>query len=437
MSLLEALRSRQRVRAPNNWDTGKFDAAALAVSAAFPGYEKTTTLSLTEIMTRLDAGVRLWDFESIKIGDVGLAIKAAFSHQMKVSEPVYDFLRCELEVTTNPVFLQALCEAYFEFWQPGAEETAWAAKVIQGRANFLPPNWVRCFRALPDALHPSAAPERIADAMIGQPNAFQWLVTSGVAAPHSGELMRLTHLAWLNALPEANTIERVKCILAWMFPAGRAPLDGEAAAKSIEKLLQPWIKSRPEPKLQSLLLNTLLDAYGDPRNQRAEFWPLVSTPHRRVIIRWLAGQSMDALLSIITKSTANHMWPPRHGFWKGLYDKGLIDEAWVALSPGAIGDAEEMFKSTGNPVYTMTSKQTARSRKDTCLLIMRIGPYTVLEGSHSYRLHVFLSADPAAPELYQDEYDAEALTLEVGHPNTCTHDAYGGWMRWAEQRLLR
>nr|WP_037085139.1 EH signature domain-containing protein [Rhizobium sp. CF080] len=220
-----------------------------------------------------------------------MAIKAAFSHQMKVPERVFKFLHGELEATTNPVFLQALCEAYIEFWRPGAEETSWIANVIQSRANFLPPNWVRCFRALPDVLHPSAAPERIADAMVRQADAFQWLVTSGIAAPHSGELMRLTHLAWLNALPETNTIERANGILAWMFPAGRAALEGEAAAKSIEKFLQPWIRARPEPEMQSLLLNTLLDAYGDPRNQRTEFWPLVSTPHRRVIIRWLAARA--------------------------------------------------------------------------------------------------------------------------------------------------
>jgi len=58
-----------------------------------------------------------------------------------------------------------------------------------------------------------------------------------------------------------------------------------------------------------------------------------------------------------------------------------------------------MFQRTGDAVYTMTSKQVARSRKDTCLLIMQIGRYTVLEGAHSYRFHVFKSTDPAAPKL--------------------------------------
>ncbi|WP_312795977.1 EH signature domain-containing protein [Tianweitania sp.] len=437
MSLLDALRTRQRVKTRDDWETTQFDAAALAVRSAFPGYEKAMPLALSEIVARLDAGVTRWDFQDVRAGDVGLAIKAAFARKIEVSGHLYRFLRSELEATTNPAFLQALCQAYFEAWRRGAEDTTWIAKVVQDRARCLPSNWARCFQALPEALDPSAAPELIAKAMTGKADAFQWLVASGIASPHSGELMRLSHLAWLDALPDADTVERAEGVLAWMLPVGRPPLQGEAAARSVEKLLQPWTKVRPQPEVQELLLGKLLDAYGDPRSQRAEFWPLVSAPHRRVIVRWLAGKSMDALLSIITKSTANHMWPPRHGFWKGLYEKGLIDEAWVALSPGAIADAEKMFKSTGDPVYTMTSRQTAKSRRDTCLLIMRIGPYTVLEGSHSYRLHVFLSADPSAPELYEEEYDAEALTLETGHRNTCTHDTHGGWMRWAEQRLLR
>ncbi|MCJ9751632.1 EH signature domain-containing protein [Neorhizobium sp. BETTINA12A] len=437
MSLLDALRSRQRVKTRDIWNTEKFDSAAFAVSVAFPGYEKTPTLSLDEVISRLESGVERWNFDDIKIGDVALAIKAAFSRQVKISNCVRDFLRGELDVTTNPVFLQALCEVYLEFWERGAAETAWIAKVVQDQARSLPPNWVRCFRALPDLLNPATAPELIAMRMVAEKDAFQWLLSHGIAAPHSGELMRLSHIAWLDALPEPKTVEQVQNISAWMLPVGRPPLEGEPAAKCVEKLLQPWLKVKPDSDVQTTLLDSLVQTYGDPRNQRAEFWPLVSLPHRRVVIRWLAGQSMDALLSIITQSTLNHMWPPRHSFWKGLYDKGLIDEAWVALSPSARADAEAMFQKTGDPVYTMTSKQVARTRKDTCLLIMRIGRYTVLEGSHSYRLHVFHSTDQAAPELYEDEYDAEALTLEVGHRDTCTHDAYGQWMRWAEQRLLR
>lgn len=249
--------------------------------------------------------------------------------------------------------------------------------------------------------------------------------------------MAAAHAAWLTALPEPRTMDSVRGLFYWLFPAGRPVLEGKAAARTIEKLLQPWLATMPPGELKEVILERVMPVYGDPRNQRADFWALVSAPHRKVLIRWLAGESMDALLSIITRSTANHMWPPRHAFWKGLYDRGLIDEAWIALSVAASADARAMFQKTGDPIYTMTSKQVAKSRKDTCLLIMRIGRYTVVEGSHDYRLHVFHSTDPAAPHFYEDEYDAEKLTLAMGHRDTRIHDAYGQWMKWAEERLLR
>ncbi|MBP1844340.1 hypothetical protein J2046_002599 [Rhizobium petrolearium] len=81
---------------------------------------------------------------------------------------------------------------------------------------------------------------------------------------------------------------------------------------------------------------------------------MVTPAHRKVVVRWLAGESIDALLAIITKSTQTHMWPPRHVFWKGLYDKGFVEEAWVALSPAAIRNAAVMFEETKDPIYTMT-----------------------------------------------------------------------------------
>ncbi|MFW8610151.1 EH signature domain-containing protein [Rhizobium beringeri] len=437
MSLLEALRSRRRIRTRDIWETAELDAAAIAVQTAFPGYEKTASLSLDQIISRLERGVESWDWADIKIGDVALAIRGVLSRQVRVSRRVSEFVQRELSATTNTVFLQAVCELYLEFWDRGASLTEGLARIIQNRGLHLPPNWKRCFAALPELLEPAAAPELLAQRMVSQNDAYQWLVANGIATPHSGQLMRFSQLAWLDALPDPRSAEQIQGVLYWMFPPGRPPLKGEPAARCIEKLLQPWQKTKPDSETQTTLLGSLIETYGDPRNQRAEFWALVSVQHRNVLIRWLAGQSMDALLSIITRSTANHMWPPRHAFWKGLYDRGLIDEAWIALSPAALADAGAMFQKTGDTIFTMTSKQVAKSRKDTCLLIMRIGRFTVVEGSHDYRLHVFLSGDPAAPEFYQDEYDAEKLTMAMGHHNTRIHDAYGQWMKWAEQRLLR
>jgi hypothetical protein len=85
----------------------------------------------------------------------------------------------------------------------------------------------------------------------------------------------------------------------------------------------------------------------------------------------------------------------------------------------------------------MVSRQTARGdKKETCLLIMRIRNYIVLEGSHDYRVHVFDQSDPLAPTFYEEAYNAEAMRLPANDKNTKIHDQFGAWRQWVEKRVL-
>lgn len=437
MTLLEAMRSRPRVRTEDFRDTDELDAAVLAIQTAFPGYDQTPRLKLEQLLVLLGQKLESWEWHGIKVGDVAVIVRAVFSEHVRVSGGMLDFLRREVSATTNPALLQTVCEVYVATWERSTSRTVWLANVIQERSQYLPLNWKTCFLSHPQLLDVEAAPQEMAAKMVFEQDPFYWLVRSGVAAPHSGRLMRELHFAWLKALPEPRSIEDVSRIFAWMFPLDQPVIEGDMASSAIEKLLEPWLATPPGGELKKLLLTQLVEVFGDPRNQRADFWALVGPAYKRVLVRWLAGESMDALLSVITNSTANHMWPPRHAFWKGLYDRGLIDEAWVALSSSAYHDAGSMFQRTQNHIYTMSGKQVAKSRKDTCLLIMRIGRFTIVEGSHDYRIHVFQSSDPAAPQFYEDEYDAEEMTLPLHHRNTRIHDQYGQWMRWVEQSVLR
>ncbi|WP_159945797.1 EH signature domain-containing protein [Rhizobium sp. 18065] len=438
MTLIEALRERPRVRTSDFRNTDELDAAAAAIQAAFPGYDKTPNLALDQIIDLLRTSVSNWEWNAVKVGDVALAIRAAYTSDAGVPVEVEKFLQREILATTSTAILQASCEVYMNAWVRGSPSSISLAHSIRDRSEHLPGSWAKCFKAMPELLDAEHAPEVVAARLVDKSDAFDWLTAAGVVAPHSGKLMRQVHYAWLHALPEASSVEVIQQIFAWVFPKQRPSLEGDLAASAVEKLLNPWLRSHPPADVRDILVHRIVEAFGDPRNQRAEFWALVTPAHRKVVVRWLAGESIDALLAIITKSTQTHMWPPRHVFWKGLYDKGFVEEAWVALSPAAIRNAAVMFEETKDPVYTMTGSQMAGgNRKDTCLLIMRIGRYTVVEGSHDYRIHVFESDDPAAPLFYQDTYDAEKIILPANHSDTRIHDGYGHWQRWVEQRLLR
>jgi hypothetical protein len=437
MTLLETLSLRQRVVTPDFRDTRALEAAVESVKQAFPDYERSRGLTVEEIIEKLSANISSWQWSNVKVGDLAVAMKAVFSGNAVAESVVSDFLAREAECTTNVSLLAPACDAYLDGWERSSDRTRWLAELLRRRIDDLPVAWKRCFTNLPEFLDFDDAPRLLAAKMSAERDPYAWLVASGIVAPHSGRLMHELHAAWLEALPEPKTSAQVDQVFSWMFPASGHPLDGERAAECLEKLLRPWVAAQPPSDLRAKLLDRVVEAFGDPRNQRADFWAHVAEPCRRVVVRWLAGASMDALLAIITKSTSNHMWPPRHSFWKGLYDRGLIDEAWVALSPRAFNGAKTMFAETGNEIYRMVSLQSAKSRRDTCLLIMRIGRYTVLEGSHDYRVHVFQHTDPLAPRLYEDEYDAESLILPQHHGDTRTHDAHYGWTRWVERRILR
>lgn len=436
MTLLETARSRQHIVTPDFRDLRPLEAAVNAVKTAFPGYGESQTLSIEDIVRLLTASVSNWDWKGIKVGDLASAIRAVFSGSVTVSDVVLDFLRAELQVTGSQALLAPLCDSYVDAWEKASPNTSWMAEVIGGQLSKLPPRWARCFSIHPEVLDAADAPRLLATKMVRESDPYKWLIDSGIAAPHSGKLMRALHSSWLELLPEPRSKDQIEQIFSWMFPVDQPSLEGEMAAIALGKLLSHWAAANPPSDIRALLLHKIVETYGDPRNQRAEFWSLVSDGCRRIVVRWLAGASMDALLSIIKRSTSNHMWPPRHHFWKGLYDRGLVDEAWVALSPAAYDDAMTMFSETGDEIYRMVSKQTARSRRDTCLLILRIGRHTVLEGSHDFRVHVFQATDPLAPVLYEPEYDAEELILPQFHGNTRIHDAYGSWTGWVEKRVL-
>ncbi|NKK60265.1 hypothetical protein GFM44_30915 [Rhizobium leguminosarum bv. viciae] len=437
MSLIEAIRSRAPVQVNKEVEIESLHNAVAAIETAFPGFSKTSPATLSQAIGKLEFALLGWNWSRVNVGDVALVAHAAFSGEIDVGVELASFLERETEKTLNMSVLAAAAEAYMDSWERDHERTPWLSVLLRGKIEHLPPRWHHLFTSLRGLLDPRIAPELVARELATMGDPFGWLQTKGLASPHGGKLMREVHFKWLEALPPVKTEEQAEVIFGWIKPPSHPLIGHDQAAAAAEKLLSPWVAEMPASGYRQYLLDRILELFGDPRSSQQEFWPLVSPPCRRVMTKWLAGRSMDALLKVITRSTANHMWPARHHFWKGLYDRGLIDEAWVALSKSAFMDAEKMYAETGDITYRMSGRQTSSNRRETCLLIMRIGSRVVMEGSHDYRVHIFSENDSKAPLLYEPEYNAEALILPQNHPSTRSHDQYGQWMRWVRERLFR
>lgn len=441
MSLIETIRASRIVRRQELAAPIELTEAAANVKRTFPDVVNATPVSVGEAIQRLDIALRNWDWEGVTVGNVSLAARA-FLERDKIPHAVSDFLKRELAATTSSILLDAVAEAYFSGWTRQGERTRWLASILQARASHLSFRWKQLFVAVPELLDIDEAPLRLAEKMLVQADPFQWLLDAGLAAPHAGQLSTEAYLAWLKLLPPVVTNQHVERIFGWIRPREHEPVSTTLAARAVEKLLEPWRADMPAPEFRTFLTDRIIEAFGDPRYEsKAEakaFWPLVALDRRTVLLRWLAGQSIDALLDIITKATGNHMWPPRHHFWKGLYDRGLVTEAWIALSTPAMDIAGNIFSEGGGKVGQAAALQTATgNKKETCLLIMKVGRYTVVEGSHDYRVHLFLNTDRRAPALYQNEYNAEKIMLPQNDRMARIHDIHGGWQSWVEERVLR
>ncbi|WP_414813027.1 EH signature domain-containing protein [Pantoea ananatis] len=77
-------------------------------------------------------------------------------------------------------------------------------------------------------------------------------------------------------------------------------------------------------------------------------------------------------------------------------------------------------------------RQVAGSRKNTSLLILKIGHCIVVEGSHNYKVHIFRSDNKKAPELFRLKYDCEHIrTL----PNSFAIPHLSGWQEKVREHI--
>lgn len=179
----------------------------------------------------------------------------------------------------------------------------------------------------------------------------------------------------------------------------------------------------------------LIDRFGDPRRDKPAFWALVGGEGKRVLYKWLARKSMEAMFEVVTKAATDvdnaRLWTNRKRFWLGLYEAGRIDEAWVVLGQEAVPFARALHEQTGDKSFLNYGRQSGRS--DTSLLLMKIGSKTVVEGSHNFRVHIFPTRLRETPQLYSDSYDLDDIVLPANHDDARSH--IGGWMDWVRERI--
>lgn len=436
MSLIDLLALRPNFK-NQDLDTADLDKAIARIYLAFPDASTSIPDNADAVIRRVVSALYSQDWQSVTTGDVAVALRAHLTGKSPVPADLRRFLDAEAEVTSEVRLLDAIAQAYLEGWEPDSSQTTYLHRLIVSRTEKLPGHWQILFTNFPEFLDLAAGPRLIGKRMTHVDSPYRWLRDNGLSAPHGPGFMRHVHAAFLIQSRDPETLADLERLLAWASPPGSVPLDDNRAAEIVDLILSPWTKRNCPASYRDGLLARLIDHYGDPRRDNPAFWDFVADANRRVLYKWLARSSMEAMFQVVTEAERNsdhsHHWPERRRFWMGLYEEGHIEEAWVALGEEVVPVARHLYQRTGDKSFLSFGIQTPR--RSTSLLMMRIGRKIFVEGSHSFRIHVFPTPTRTSPQLYASEYILQDILLPQPHADARMH--IGDWQSWVSDRIKR
>ena len=176
---------------------------------------------------------------------------------------------------------------------------------------------------------------------------------------------------------------------------------------------------------------------------RGHHWQGVSLATLNTVKRWLVGDTLRGFTRIL-KLTADENWLYRERFWMAYYDRGVIDEAWLALGTHAAWHAKQVFGKSISRQYGLLVSGALPKQS---VLFLRIGHLVFTEWSHNGSLRACQQDDPHLPAMYQSEYhgakvrDIESMDFHAGmnqYPQLSHMNSEGGtWQRKARDFIAK
>ena len=328
-------------------------------------------------------------------------------------ERLFDFLIEQVGSGGNRMYMRSLFHKYLETFSPAQTLTKRLAANFSTSGTWkeidLPAKLVNAYKVF----NVNAAPERIAEDMLENPSPFDTLLQNGIKAPHSPGLMERAHEKFLARLAPQIKLQNdaaIEAMLEWLNPRMRdSVLHGKGAADAVNTILLACRRQEPNTQIKEKIKSRLIAAYGDPRLERTGTWAMCSEEAKKVILKWITGETIAAFFEIISQCEQSHMWADRRDLWIDLYKNNRITEAWFALSRRGAQIARDLAERTEAPSLENFAENRSSSGQDRekCLLIMQISGRWVVEGSHNFKTHIFQPGDTSSVTPYEDTYTCE------------------------------
>ncbi len=209
----------------------------------------------------------------------------------------------------------------------------------------------------------------------------------------------------------------------------------DCAGQTALAALAPWLNGAsasvaPRDAIKTFLVRTI----GDPRLY-PQRWAGATEAAVTLMRSWLAADSLEAFLSLISQNNNDQQWRYRQAFWRACMRRIPKVEVWVVLGAALADRADAMRDLNG-------SFGRLESPPDQAVLLIRLGDLVMSEWSNVGAVRAWAVGDKDCPTLYRKQYVGGALR-ERGlsfpdHPSNGkggSHDGSGLWHRKPERGL--
>ena len=175
----------------------------------------------------------------------------------------------------------------------------------------------------------------------------------------------------------------------------------------VDSILLPWLKRKPAAATKHSIQSILLSALDDPRTRSAN-WSAIDPDCVLLFKQWLALESFEVFIRVISKVAKVSHWQDRQDFWGWYLDENHVNEIWPVVGSKAALALDRINKEATDGRVLKFGRLSGAS-SDHCVMLMRVGNLTIAEWSHNGTVRFWHSDNPRMPKLYKQRYSGSQL----------------------------
>ncbi len=326
-------------------------------------------------------------------------------------------------------------------WRPGTFDAL--AHLVRSAVETAPSRGqrdvVEALRVNAGVMFVSDGPQRLAAWLVTQDgfDPVTWFRGHGLSAHLDSRFGRMTRdayfLAWIEAADASASEQPYLATIKDEAVARQRTETTAADGRCFGHVVLEALSTKPTNRPSSTWLQAVLDIGGDPTKnetpQWRSWWARVSPEAVRQAIRWMQGVNLRAFLDGVdayAEETGNEsmkrMLERRRQFLLGLYAQDRALDVRLIL-----GDDIRRWVLRHSAVPIDAARLRGGISSDTAMVYLDAGDFSLVEGSHNFKLHLYVGSGGIPPIADRRTRVFEAVDLRDVYPDRHVM-AHGGHM---------